>query len=420
MRINENFWKQLIDSYLSIVLLIAGITSIVINPAFSASVPSYILIYAFTPFLLYVSIYSNKKMMVNLCWILLILLVLNLLAQLNNHLSQVHLNASLPLVKNEPLEKVIFRKTFFTQSLYLFAGILFYLFLKHYGTSRHLWYLYTGLLFLVVYGFFEVIYYQVYKRNGDLLSNRMFNNIPGSGSLFQEINIGGWVMQRLKSLTGEPSMFAFSIVPFWILSIGLRYWLSSGLFLVALILSFSTSAFLGIFITGIGLLFIHPALRKKVIWLLPSILLSILLLYFVNHSIHNEINNLFIYKLTGGNVSGVERREYFLSAVNYWRNDLTVPGKLIGIGFGTIRSTDFFSTLLVNNGIIGFIVFTVFYFSHAYVPLSNKTVKQYYVLALIATYLIMMVSVPEFAYLTLWILLAFPYFVERKRINYTG
>lgn len=419
MRIHDSLWKSITSFYLSAILLMAGITSIVVSPSFSASVPSYLLIYAFTPILLVLSIRWNKNIIFNLSEILLLLVVLNLLALLNDQLLHVHLTSSLPLVKNESLEKVIFRKTLFTQSLYLFAGILLYLFLRYYGTEKHIHYLYTGLLFLVLYGFFEVIYYQINKRNGDLLSNREFNKVAGSGSLFQEINIAGWVMQRLKSLTGEPSMFAFSIVPFWILSIGLKYWLYSGLFLIALILSFSTSAFIGIFIAVLGVIFIHPALRKKATWILPFLLFTGLLLYFFNTPLRDGINNLFIYKLTGGNVSGVERREYFLNAINFWKNDLTISGKLIGIGFGTIRSTDFFSTLLVNNGIIGFIVFTVFYFSHAYIPMNNKSLKQYYVVALLATYVIMMVSVPEFAYLTLWVLLAFPYFIERKRINYT-
>lgn len=420
MNINAAWRKQIISIYLSVVLLIAGITSIVIFPSFSASVPSYLLIYAFAPVFLIIGLASHKKIILNLIGILSVFIVMNLLAQLDNKLFQVHLSPNLTLVKNESLENVVFRKTLLTQSLYLFAGILLYLYLKFYGTKMQVLYLYAGILLLVIYGFFEVIYYQINKRNGDLLSNRMFNNIPNSGSLFQEMNIAGKPIQRLKSLTGEPSMFAFSVVPFWILSIGLRYWWYCVLFLIGLILSFSTSAFLGIFITVMGIIITNPKLRKKSIWIIPFLLLTGMLLFFLSSSIRNSINDLFIYKLTGSNVSGIERKAYFLNAINYWKNNLPFTGKLIGIGFGTIRSTDFFSTLLVNNGVLGLIVFTIFYFSHAFIPQHNKTVKQYYILALLATYLIMMVSVPEFAYLTLWILLAFPYFAERKKSLYTG
>jgi hypothetical protein len=82
-----------------------------------------------------------------------------------------------------------------------------------------------------------------------------------------------------------------------------------------------------------------------------------------------------------------------------------------------VRSTDFLSTLLVNNCIIGLILFSWFFFKHAFIQIKDLLFKKYYVIALIATFIIMMGSVPEFAYLSLWILLSVPFWIERDPIT---
>lgn len=403
-----------VSIYLNIVVFLAAFVSIVLWPAYSITVPAYVLVYLGFPLIFWHSMHTHKQFVKEFFFILLIYVVLNGLAQLNNVLSHLQLNDVITLTEPGNTGKVILRPTLFSQSVYLFAGILLYLYLKYYGTKNHLNIYYWALRVLVAYGFLEVIIFQITGHNGDFLSNREFNHVPGTGSLFQTMLVGGHVIQRLKSLTGEPSMFALTIVPFWILATGLKRKIDVILFLIALILTFSTSAFLGIFIF-LCAWFARKAIKDKK-WLLvfPAAIVVLAIILFIP-SLHNIFNEMIWYKITGANQSGSDRSSFFHNHITYWKN-LNFPGKLFGIGFGYIRSTDFFSTLLVNNGIIGILVFTIFFFKHAYVKFIDKNLKYYYVTALVATYLIMMVSVPEFAYLSTWILLALPYVVKRNQL----
>ncbi len=408
MKIHE-FADRLTSYYLCLLLLLFPVTSVIVFSSLPASVPSYLLVIAFAPVMLVLSMLSCKKMFYEACVFALVFLLINCVSELNVWFSHTTLSPDLKLVDKANPEKLFLRKTLFTQSIYLFTAILFYLYLKYWAKAYHINWLFWGLRLLVFYGFFEVILFQFTGKNGDIISNRMFNNVPGSGSLFQSITIEGFRMQRLKSLTGEPSMFAFTIVPFWIMAIGLKRWLDAILFFAALILSFSTSAYLGMLVLMLGLIVLYFKQQRKLpVWLLIIPFLLIAGYIFIPF-LKTLFNNLVLLKLTGGNESGIFRMQYFSANIHYWWNDLNLLGKCFGIGFGTVRSTDFFSTLLVNNGILGLLIFTWFYFHHAFLVFKEKRFKYFYTIALIATYLIMMVSVPEFAYLSLWALLALPY-----------
>ncbi|WP_153800196.1 hypothetical protein [Foetidibacter luteolus] len=404
-----------INTYLCVLLSIAAFVSIVVMPSNSFTVPSYLLIYLFFPVMVLYDFNNGKPLLRELLLFTAVFLLLNLLAQANNHYSNLHLCGDLDFVEKVDRNNIMFRKTMITQSLYWYAGFLLYLYLKYYAENKHLKYFYISLALLALYGLLEIIIYQFTGSNGDFLSNKMFNNKPGTGSLFQTITISGHAFQRLKSLTGESSMYAFSVVPFMMLCIPLKKYKPLVLFCVTLALSLSTSAFIG-FACLIPAMFIaYPAWRKKIAFSLLGIVLVVLLLYLVSDNIKTVLNNLLLDKLSGENRSGIERSRYFAHQINYWKNDLNFSGKLIGVGFGYVRSSDFFSTLLVNNGIIGLLAFTFFYFKHAFAALQPRDIKVFYIAALFATYLIMMVAVPEFAYLSLWILLAFPYFYQRNK-----
>lgn len=208
-------------------------------------------------------------------------------------------------------------------------------------------------------------------------------------------------------------MFAFSLVPFWILCIPLKRYADFIIFGIALLFSFSTSAYMGMAILIIGACLADRKIRRPMLWIVPVGVAVVVILFMVSPAINKLIHSLFIDKLSGNNQSGSERSGYFLNQFNYWKDQLNVVGKMIGIGFGYVRSTDFLSTLLVNNGIIGLVLFTWFFFKHAYVKIKDIQFKRYYLIALIATFIIMMGSVPEFAYLSLWILLSIPFWIER-------
>jgi len=403
-----------IHAYLAILLCLSFIVSIVIYPPVSLSVPSYMLVYLAAPFFIAWSFFRDKGFTKELLTIIGIFLFFNVLAQLHVWFFQVSLDPSLTLTDKGNLEKTLLRPTFFGQSIYLFAGILTYLYLKHYACSAHLRYVYLGLRIIVLFGLLEIILFQLTGVNGDMISNRVFNNKPGSGSLFQTITLGGLRMQRLKSLTGEPSMFAFSVIPFWMLCIPLRRYFDFVLLGVALLFTFSTSAYLGVIVLVAGASLADAGIRRKMLWIVPPVVMLVVILYFVSPAVHKLVQSVFIDKFTGSNESGSERSIHFLNQYNFWKDQLSIPGKLVGLGWGYVRSTDFFSTLLVNNGVLGLLAFCIFYFRHAFVQVKDAVFKRYYLIALIAVFFILIGSVPEFAYLSLWIFLSLPYWVDRN------
>jgi hypothetical protein len=403
--------------YLALLLCIAFLVSIVVYQKISLTVPSYLLVYLFAPVFVWTSYFSDRGLIKELFKIGTVFVLLNALAQLQVWAFAVTLDPALRLTDKAEPAKVLLRSTLFSQTIYLFAGILCYLYLKYYAVASHIKYVFIGLRVLVILGFLEVLLFQLTGVNGDLITNRIFNGVPGSGSLFQTITLGGHRMQRIKSLTGEPSMFAFSLVPFWIMCIPLKRYLDFVVFGIALLFSFSTSAYMGMAILIIGACIADRRVLKPMLYIIPVGIAVVAALYFFSPAINKLIHSLFIDKLTGNNQSGSERASYFLNQFNYWKNDLNAAGKMIGIGFGYVRSTDFLSTLLVNNGIIGLAVFTWFFFKHAFINIKDLLFKKYYVIALIATFIIMMGSVPEFAYLSLWILLSIPFWIERKPVT---
>lgn len=413
MRMQERKLLKTVYVYLAVLLCLAFIVSIVIYPSVSLTVPSYILIYLAAPFFIGRSFFGRQQFLKELLMIAGIFILLNVLAQLHVWFYEVSLAPSLTLTDKSRPEQILLRSTLFGQSIYLFAGILFYLYLKHYACSKHLQYVYMGLRIIVVLGFLEIILFQLTGVNGDVWSNRVFNNKPGSGSLFQTITLGGLRMQRLKSLTGEPSMFAFSVIPFWMLCIPLKRYVDFVIFGIALLLTFSTSAYLGIIVLIAGASLTERRIRRKMIWIVPLAVVVVLILYFLSPAVHKLIQSVFIDKFTGTNQSGSERSGHFMNQYNFWKEQLSTPGKLVGLGWGYVRSTDFFSTLLVNNGLIGLLIFSFFYFRHAFVRLKDVLFQKYYIIALIAVFFILMGSVPEFAYLSLWIFLSLPYWIER-------
>ncbi|WP_407431394.1 hypothetical protein [Arcticibacter sp.] len=410
----ERKLRKSIHVYLAVLLCLSFIVSVVVYPPVSLSVPSYMLVYLAAPFFIAWSFFSDKGLLRELLIIAAVFLVLNLLAQLHVWWFEVSLDPSLTLTDKGDLQRTLLRPTFFGQSIYLFAGILTYLYLKHYACSSHLRYLYLGLRIIAVLGILEIILFQLTGVNGDVISNRVFNNKPGSGSLFQTITLGGLRMQRLKSLTGEPSMFAFAVIPFWMLCIPLKRYVDFVLLGIALLFTFSTSAYLGAVVLVGGASLADAEIRRKMIWFVPIGVMVMVILYFTSPAVHKLVQSVFIDKFTGSNQSGSERSGHFLSQYYFWKDQLSITGKLVGLGWGYVRSTDFFSTLLVNNGVLGLVAFTLFYFRHAFVQVKDAVFKKYYLIALTALFFILMGSVPEFAYLSLWIFLSLPYWVDRE------
>ncbi len=130
-------------------------------------------------------------------------------------------------------------------------------------------------------------------------------------------------------------------------------------------------------------------------------------------------------KLEGKNESGSDCMATFLASLQLWSHGSGLS-QLFGIGFGYIRSTDLFSTLLVNTGVVGLLFISGLMLYPAFKldwDARGMALRQ----CCFATWLMMMVSVPEFAYLAPWIFIAMAYVrvraikvAKKERLNQQG
>ncbi|MFM0170093.1 hypothetical protein [Paraburkholderia sediminicola] len=320
------------------------------------------------------------------------------------------------LIDDSDVLTFILRKSLFTQTIYLVAVVLYasyvYIFYK---PSWQQWLLASAAIF-AVYGIYEVIYFTITGQPGDFISNRSFGaefrNGDGSaedgslnGSSFQWLDIHGFHMQRLKSLTGEPSMYALSMFPFWVYFNAtskrrLPVWIIGA----SLIMSTSSTAFIGyvvyllIRIRKIGF---HP------IKAMAGALVVFVVAYLARDYIADLFQQMILDKMDGHNVSGVERSGFFRASMDMWAGG-SLANQLFGIGFGYIRSTDLFSTLLVNTGIAGLILVSMLILYPAFKldwSAEGMALRQ----CCVTTWVMMMISVPEFSYLAPWTFIAISY-----------
>jgi len=248
----------------------------------------------------------------------------------------------------------------------------------------------------------------------DFLSNRTFGEgKEGSGSLVQTIGFLGHSLLRLKSLTGEPSMYALTVFPYMVFSFANRARKAGSLFFLTLLLSTSTSAFLGFFVIGLLLIGVYKkGFGLKFTYFIFSMFFTVGTYILFKDTVYSMI----FQKLALENTSGIDRFFNFYSSFVFW-NDSGALIKLFGIGWGTIRSTDMLTTLLVNTGILGLLGWVIFFLA----PMMNiqKSDKPTFILFLgmIAVLIMLLVSISEYSYLTTWMFLGIIYNKTNTRFN---
>ncbi|MEJ7607355.1 MAG: hypothetical protein WKF37_14090 [Bryobacteraceae bacterium] len=147
--------------------------------------------------------------------------------------------------------RILFRSTIFTQMLYFAACVLTFCYVRYFFKPSWMRWVLAGAWLLVLYGFYDWFFYAIFHRNGDFLANRTFGVSEHTGSWLQTIQIGGVRLARLKSFTGEPSMFALVGLPYFLVALHEGKKVLSGALLAALILSTSTSAYLGLIMSTV-------------------------------------------------------------------------------------------------------------------------------------------------------------------------
>ncbi len=288
-----------------------------------------------------------------------------------------------------------------TQSLYLAVGLTLFLLAARYYDAGWDSAIFAGAWFLLAYGFIDWFAQSFLGINADLLSNRSFEvgRFEMPGSLRQTLSIAGLPLLRFKSFTGEPSMFALTALCYLALAIARgRHRLAAALVL-ALLLSFSATAYAGLLVYA---LFFGRRLSFGQV--APAIGLALAALAIVAWAdwdgFARGVDHLFISKLMGESHSGSARLHSLLRHLQAWCS-APLPF-LVGYGFGTARSTDLLSTLLVNVGLLGTI---------GVLALLGRVLASAYrqqrwaeMLGLATVFGLMLAAVPEFAYLPPWLL----------------
>ncbi|WP_148497637.1 hypothetical protein [Paenibacillus senegalensis] len=397
---------SLLNKYFYIWALALPITSFLLIPSIQGTTIGYLMAFLSVAVVFVLAVtrmdlrHTLNEQLVQLFLFLLAYVTCNLIAQaglLVNHgidFTQVR------LVEDRDTGYA-FKNSLFTQSIYLFAAIFTFFFVKTFYQPSWNRCILAGAVLLAAYGMYEWVYFQLFHRNGDFLTNRVFNGHV-SGSLFQTTKLFGWEVMRLKSLTGEPSMYAFTVLPFWIFAIHLRKTAVHLLLLLTLILSTSTTAYIGIFLYFM-LRLLYSRFKDKspfvVAWALA-------LISAANYQIVVRIYEmLFASKLDSH--SAMMRSSMFQNHLNFYL-ELPFLHKLFGVGFGYIRSSDMFTTLLNNLGLVGLLAFTALFMIPVF-KLRNDEMGKGLKFALIVLFVCMMTSVPEFAYLPTWLFLGVAY-----------
>lgn len=332
---------------------------------------------------------------------------LQMFVQLYNGFFSPQLSSSVLYISAD--QDGFFKSSTVTQSLYLLTCIsLFFYLLEHLRAnadlSRVLSVVQAGLVAYMLYGFYEFIYFIAFSESGDFLSNRIAGDDFRYG-LFQTFSFLGMSFMRLKSLSGEPSMLAFTLLPFFVYYFytGNKIW---GLVLLALVLSASTTFVLGL----LAFLFFQLLMIRRSFKLICAISFILILIFIFFPEVYMYFYDQIAGKVGRGNESGLQRSEYFSSHFSAWLNS-SLFNFIFGHGFGYVRSTDYLSTALFNTGLIGFGFITYLFFWP--IPFLVKA-KTKHCLGLAASavviYVMMMASVSEFFYFHIWLFLALMWF----------
>jgi len=317
------------------------------------------------------------------------------------------------------------KQTHITQGVYLFAAAVFTFLVYQYFQESFVKYAFIGIVSLAAYGFYEFLFYALFHVNGDFLSNRNFGDLEtaaagagrgsfASGSMVQQSNLFGTGFMRLKSLVGEPSMYALTVTPFAIYAYGRRWWILFVFLLFSLVLSTSTTAVIGLLV---GMSYAEVRRRPEAILYVAAAVVVIALLYATAASVQQAINTLLFDKLD--TISGNERLESFFShlVVPFDGNPVRA---LFGLGFGSVRATDMLSNLMANVGIVGFLLYSAVLMAPCFL-LRGSPDRHALVATLLAIYFMEMLTVSEYAYLPPWFMVALGYVrLRQQRLALTG
>lgn len=148
-------------------------------------------------------------------------------------------------------------------------------------------------------------------------------------------------------------------------------------------------------------------IQKKRLKTLCFVVLVLVLLLFLFRDNFRSIMDIFLLKIGGQGVSGSTR-----SAVAALHFRVFLENFLFGVGFGTLRSADLITGWLAQGGIIGISLYLGAVGSLCIRLLRQGTTEAKDLVIMIVSYnVIMMISVPEFMQIHIWVYYAMGQFL---------
>jgi hypothetical protein len=404
------------DRYFVVWALTLPITSVLVIPFVQGTTPGNVFALAllFPPVAaLLMSFERGLEFYRRLGFLVLVFVALTAVAQFSLagsgllHFGGVHLV--------DPADKaIVLKRTLFTQSLYLLAAACTFVYVRMFYSPSWDRFLFAGAVLFGLYGLYELAFFAIFGHSGDFVTNRRFGEGSFTGSWFQTIAIGPILMQRLKSLTGEPSMYAFTILPFWIYAIHTGRHLMQLLLLATLVLTTTTTAFVGICLYLAYRLIRYGLKDPTTLIAMTAGALIGLALLSGNEFLSETAQKTVTSKLSLESYSSIARFRGFERGMEFfWSAPLMT--QLFGVGFGYVRSTDMLSTLLINTGFVGFALTTII-FAIPVFRLGTSYEEEGLKAALLVIFVTLMISVPEYAFLSTWVFMGIAYCrIERRR-----
>lgn len=394
--VNYSF-KKSEKIFFFVLAVFAPVSSVLLIPAIQGTtVANILLMFLFVPFVSVLVFDGSRTAMFwrQLFWLLSLYFLLTIPPAVYAGYYRLPDVSRFPPGSNysQPLSYIL-------QTVYVVMGMAIFSFVRIYKNALSEREMLFGAVFVCVYGLYEFFYFLIFKSNGDFLSNRVFALGLHSGSWLQTINIGGVALARIKSLTGEPSMFALTILPFFSYALIRSNYLFAALFGISLLFTFSTAAYI-----GIVFVLLYFSCFKKNFFIVNSALVFFVVAFFAVFYVpeaHQVFEKVVLSKLDASSHSGDVRARFFAEGLHWWI-DAGVFTKLFGVGFGTVRTTDLFSTLLINVGVVGVFAFLLFLFYPIF-KLRVNAASAHLVCSVLVVVLVMFTAVPEYSYLTSWI-----------------
>ena len=391
------------NNFVKLFALLLPITTILVIPQIQGTTPG-LMMALLSPFVVLLAVRKNvRRYFIDITILLYFFVLLVLLSQLALLLDSHGSDANLKLIQPGALEP--FRITIITQSLYLLSGLFTFILFLNFYTKNFDNVIITGGIFLATIGIFDWIFFLFFNGTLDVLSNRVFGEENRGLTSFQVVVISGHEIMRLRSLTGEPSMYALSIFPYFVFCIAIRRHFCAYFFLLTLLLSTSTAGMLGLLVFGVlYVLFIVKGLSMKLAW--SAVLFAMiggLILMFTDVFVE-----MVAKKLALENASGADRFSEFTNHLSFWLNGGFLL-QIFGIGWGTIRSADMVSTLLVNSGLVGMACYLSLFLKPLVDIRRQQTDLVILFIGMLAVLIMLLVSVSEYSYLPTWVFLGILY-----------